>query len=143
MDIYLQEKFVTIYLDREHNLGKAIWNGFLTSEEYRQGAQICLDLIYNQSLSKWLADNRKMKAIRKQDQEWTLQYIFPKLARSPLRKMATLVSEDIFNQMAIESMLTRSNSQILFDHHYFKDEITALLWLKQTETEANHYLKLR
>lgn len=138
MDIYFQEKYVTIYVDRAQYLARAVWNGFLSSENYRSGSQICINLIYNQNISKWLADNRKMKAIRKQDQEWTVEHMVPKLARSPLRKMATIVSEDIFNQMAVESMFTRSSDLINFEHHYFKDEITALIWLKQTQPQVNY-----
>jgi hypothetical protein len=79
-----------------------------------------------------------MKAIRKQDQEWLLQEMAPKLGRSSLRRMATLVSEDIFNQMAVESMYQKANGLFRFDHQYFKDEISALLWLKQSQYHANY-----
>jgi hypothetical protein len=138
MEVYYQEDYLTIFLDEDNSLAKAVWQGFLSSQELRHRSQVCLELIENLGLRNWLADNRKMKAIRKQDQEWLLQEMAPKLGRSSLRRMATLVSEDIFNQMAVESMYQKANGLFRFDHQYFKDEISALLWLKQSQYHANY-----
>ena len=125
MEVYYQENYLTIFLNEDNSLAKAVWQGFLSSQELRHGVQVCLKLIESHNLRNWLADNRKMKAIRKQDQEWFIQVIAPKMGRSALRRMATLVSEDIFNQMAVESLYQKAGDLFGFDHQYFKDEITA------------------
>ena len=43
--------------------------------------------------------------------------------------MATLVSEDIFNQMAVENLETKANEFIQFDNYHFVSEEKARQWL--------------
>ena len=72
-----------------------------------------------------------MRAIRQQDQQWTVEEFVPKMLASPLRRMATVVSEDIFNKMALEQMLQRSGGLgdiILRDFDNVDD---AMEWLSQ------------
>jgi hypothetical protein len=55
--------------------------------------------------------------------------VLPRLSDSRISRMATLASEDIFNQMAIENLFARSNQHIRFNHQFFKNEQEALAWL--------------
>ncbi len=129
METYFNTEYLYLGFDRERQLGHAIWNGFLNSEEFRAACEACLNLLATHQPVNWLADNRKMKAIRQHDQDWFVQEIIPQLAQSTIRKMATLVSEDIFNQMAVESLEAKANDVVLFDNHHFKSEAEALQWL--------------
>lgn len=101
----------------------------MSGEVFRSNITTSLRLIEDKNPVIWLADNRKMKAIRQKDQAWFEKEVLPRLGASSLRKMASLISEDIFNQMAVENIFTRGNKPIRFDHQFFKDEKEALTWL--------------
>lgn len=134
-ETYFQAPYFTLYHNKQQRLARAIWNGFLNTEEFRKASTTCLRLIEEQQTLSWLADNRKMKAIRQHDQDWFVQTILPRLAKSSLRKMATLVSEDIFNQMAVANLESKANEMVNFDTYYFKSEKEALAWLTETAQE--------
>ncbi|RNI23590.1 hypothetical protein EFB08_18855 [Rufibacter latericius] len=115
--------------DEDRSTAYAVWNGFLSSHEFQEAVLACIGLIEENGITRWLADNPKMKAIRQADQAWFVEVIMPRLLQSSLRRMATLVSEDLFNKMAVEQMIQRAGNL----HHLamcdFKDEGEAMLWL--------------
>lgn len=129
--VYYQDSYLELYYNRQNQTARAVWHGFLSGETLRQAIKQCTQLLETEKPLNWLADNRQMKAIRRKDQEWIQAYLIPKIVASSLRKMATLVSEDIFNRMAVEELYARASSQITFDHQYFKNEIAATQWLTQ------------
>ncbi|NDK54942.1 hypothetical protein [Pontibacter fetidus] len=76
-----------------------------------------------------MADNRKLRAIRQADQDWFSETVFPRLAVSSIRRNATIVSEDVFNKMAVEQLLERAGDlgdMLLKD---FENEEDALSWV--------------
>jgi hypothetical protein len=133
--VYFESEHVTLYSDPVRRMGRAVWNGFMSGEVFRSNVNTSLLLLEDKNPVIWLADNRKMKAIRQKDQEWFEKEVLPRLGASSLRKMATLISKDIFNQMAIENIFTRGDKLIRFDHQFFKDEQEALEWLGVSQTE--------
>lgn len=130
-EVYYNSDYLCLYYDKSRHTIRAVWNGFLSGETLQNAVQQCLRLIEEEQPLNWLADNRKMKAIRQKDQEWLESVLIPKLMASRLRKMATLISEDIFNQMAVENLHNRANNLVKFDHQYFKDEKAATQWLEE------------
>lgn len=136
-EIYFEKSYLTLYFDEQKKLAIAEWRGKLNSTEYREAFMKCLEMMYEKGIENWLGDNRKMKAISEQDQEWTFQVAAPLLLKSGLRKMATLVSEDIFNQMAVTTMFDRAAPMMTFENQYFKDFEQALEWLKRAAILEN------
>ena len=130
-EVYYKDDFLILFYNRNTKTARAVWDGFLSGETLRHATTQCLRLLEEEQPLNWLADNRKMKAIRQKDQEWVQSVMIPRLVASPLRKMATLVSEDIFNKMAVENLYRRSSDLIKFDHQYFKDEKSAAQWLEE------------
>lgn len=129
--IYFENQHLTLYYDKAKSTVRAVWEGFLSGEELKAPVRHCLKLIDDERPRNWLADNRKLKAIRRQDQEWLEKNMIPHLATSSLRKLATLIAEDIFGQMAIDSIYSKSTNLINFEHQYFKSEEAAKAWLTQ------------
>lgn len=128
---YFQNHVVTISYDEELSLGIATWNGFLSSSEFREVVEICLNLMDEKKLLRWLGDNRKLRAIRQADQDWFVEYVIPRLAANTLRRNAAVVSEDLFNKMAVEQILKRADSlgdMVLKD---FDDKEAAMAWLNE------------
>jgi hypothetical protein len=127
--VYFENDHLTLYYNLARKMGRAVWTGFLSGEVFRSNTAASLQLIADKNPVFWLADNRKMKAIRQKDQAWLEKEILPRLAGSSIQKMATLVSEDIFNQMAVETLFIRSNHILRFDHQFFHREEEARTWL--------------
>lgn len=136
MQTFFDTEYLYLGYDEDRKLAQAVWNGFLNSQEFRTASQACLDLLQEHQPINWLADNRKMKAIRQHDQDWFVQEVIPRLAQSSIRKMATLVSEDIFNQMAVENIEAKANEVVLFDNYHFKSEEEAMHWLSAPALES-------
>ena len=122
------ENLELIY-DSDHDLIEAVWNGFISGDVLKSAVLTCIQLLEEKKPKNWLADNRKLKALRMKDQEWLAENLVPKLADSSIKKMATLISEDIFNQMAIENLYTKASETVKFEHKYFKSLAEARSWL--------------
>ena len=131
LKLYFESEAIKISYDEDLQFGTAEWTGFLSSNELRSYSLRCVELINEKGLTRWLANSTKMKAIRQQDQEWTLAVLLPKMLDSPLRRMANLVSEDIFNKMAFEHMLKRTGPLGEFIIREFDSKPEAMAWLKR------------
>lgn len=138
MKLYYDTDAMRISYDEELQLGVGEWKGFVSSNDIKEVALRSLEFVNEHGITRWLADRRKKKAIRQQDQQWTVEVFIPKLLESPLRRMATIVSEDIFNQMAIEQMLTRSGGLGGIVLRDFDREEGAMEWLKRPIREENY-----
>ncbi|GGK83100.1 hypothetical protein ACD591_14285 [Rufibacter glacialis] len=125
---YFKSSGLTLSYDHQHT-AYAVWNGFLSSQVFRESALKCLELLEEKGIERWLADNRKMKAIRQADQHWFVENIMPRILQSNLRRMATLVSDDLFNKMAVEQMLKRAGHPDHLLLRDFQDEAEAVSWL--------------
>ncbi|NEM96453.1 STAS/SEC14 domain-containing protein [Pontibacter burrus] len=128
---YFQNDAVTITYDFKLQLGKAVWNGFLSGREFRDNVQQCLNLVEEHKPLRWLGDNRKLRAIRQADQEWFVAYVVPRLAASSVRRNAAVVSEDLFNKMAVEQIIKRADNLGDMAVKEFSDVDEAMFWLSE------------
>ncbi|RNI32445.1 hypothetical protein EFA69_03735 [Rufibacter immobilis] len=126
--IYYEAEGLVLSYDEGQQVAYAVWNGFLNSQEFREATLKCVELMEEKGILRWLADNRKMKAIRQADQLWFVDNILPRILRSPLLRMATLVSEDLFNKMAVERLLQRTG-EVQLALRDFDSEAEAMVWL--------------
>ncbi|MFC6996479.1 STAS/SEC14 domain-containing protein [Rufibacter roseus] len=134
--LYFENHVLTLSYDRERKTGYAVWNGFLSSSEFQEATTKCVELMEKEELVNWLADNRKMKAIRQADQQWFLENIVPRLLHSSLQRMATLVSHDIFNKMAVDNIMQRAGTHDHLTMRDFQDEAAATAWLEAPASTA-------
>lgn len=138
LKLYFETEAIRVSYDEELQLGVGEWKGFVSSKDIQAIALHSLEFVNQYGITRWLADRRKMKAIRQQTQQWTVEEFVPKLLESPLRRMATIVSEDIFNQMAIEQILKRSGGLGDIALRDFDSLPKAMEWLKRP-IEAENY----
>lgn len=131
LKLYYETDAMRVSYDKEQQLAVGTWKGFVTSKELRKTALDSLEFVNKHNITRWLADRRNMKAIRQKDQQWTVEKFIPQLLASPLRRMATIVSDDIFNKMAIDNIFERSNGLSTITLREFDNVEDALEWLKQ------------
>ena len=130
-ELYYESHGFRLSYDVEERLGKAEWRGFLSSAEFRENSIKCIELAYKYSPIRWLADQKTMRAIRQEDLRWAGVEIMPKILASPIRRMAIIVSVDIFNNMAMEQLTKRAGNLGDLVVKEFEDEAMAMLWLLQ------------
>lgn len=105
------------------------WIGFARVGAFKEACNFSLDLLINKETSKMMADNRLGKAIPQESQNWMNDIWFPKAFQAGYRTSAVIVSEDIFNDMAVKNIVNQMDKQ-KFSVQYFKDLDKAKEWLK-------------
>ncbi len=130
LEFYYETDAIRVSYDESLQLGVGEWKGFVSSNDMRATFVESMAFVTKHSITCWLSDRRKMKAIRQQDQQWMLDEIVPMMLKSKLRRIGTVVSEDIFNQMAMAQMLKRSGDLGGITLREFETPTTAMEWLK-------------
>ncbi|WP_192822700.1 STAS/SEC14 domain-containing protein [Rufibacter sp. LB8] len=129
--VYFESPCITICFDADERLGMAVWTGHVNGQELREALLLCTHVTDHYKLTRWLADNRKMKAFTPDDQQWMADNIVPHIINSSLRRMATLVSEDEEQVAALEQLVQRAGTLPDLSLRDFTDEEEARQWLMQ------------
>ncbi len=124
-----KDEYVTVESETEQGLITLTWTGFAPSPVFRSILEDALMNVRLHHLSFWLADLRKMNAILRQDEQWSANDWFPRLAASGLKRMAILTSSDYFNQMSVERIMNNATPELPFSVSYFDDAGAARDWL--------------
>ena len=135
MTVYMEEPLATYTIDTNDARGVLMlhWQGFVSSEVYHEGMLEALKKSRQAGLLYWVLDTKDMKVIRQADQEWTVSTWFPQFQLLGVRKFAIVVSDDIFNQMAISSMIAKIRPHIQATVEYFQTLREAQNWVQDTK----------
>ncbi|MBC3540702.1 STAS/SEC14 domain-containing protein [Rufibacter sediminis] len=129
--VYYESHAFTVRYDLERSLGMAVWRGKLTGADLQEALLICAYVMDKYRLTRWLADDRKMKAFSEEDRNWVEEHVVPAYLAGPLRRMAFLPSEDEKQVEAIEHLIQRAGDLDDLTLKSFQDEEEALRWLMQ------------
>ncbi len=94
----LETDFVQLLFNQEKSTLRLIWKMNCSSESYRYTYKKVLDLVKKSDVQFLVADIRKLKLVAPSDRKWLQQRIMPKLFRYGIKKVAAVVSGDIFMQ---------------------------------------------
>jgi hypothetical protein len=125
------EPYLQLEIDRPHALLVLHWQGFVPSDEYREGLLEALQVSRQAGLQNWIMDMKHMKVIRQMDQEWTLNTWFPQFQLLGVKRLAFVISEDIFNQMAVSSMVAAIRPKFRAEVEYFQELPSAQRWAQE------------
>jgi signal transduction histidine kinase len=79
-----------IFFDAKINCIETIWNGPITSEQYRSVFKKCLEFVKVYNTPNYLVDLSRQGHIEKADQEWMFTQILPEAAENGLRRIAAI-----------------------------------------------------
>lgn len=128
-----ERPYITITYFEEENLVYTEWHGFANSEEYREVLNTYTAIAQKYNVTKWIGNTKHAKAIRPLDQEWTVKEWVLDFAKTNVRRMAVIVSDDIFNKMAIDNLMLKGNEIVKFDTRYFSNLEDARKWVSEVE----------
>ncbi|KAA9340661.1 hypothetical protein [Adhaeribacter soli] len=126
--IYFDKPFATIELEQENNLLVLTWHGFANSEEFQEARTKAVQLSRLHGIKRWVSNMKEMKAIRQADQEWSVNTWLPEFLTLNIEKWAIVVSDDMFNQMAMSSMMSKMRPRLPYPVEYFQDVNAARNW---------------
>jgi hypothetical protein len=127
--IYFDKKFLQIEYLEDIHAGIGNWNGFVSENDYKEGLNKMIDFYIEKKVSKWIANLSKMEAISPELQEWANNDWFPRALKAGVQYMAIIVPEDVFNQFAVENIMTKVGEALTT--HYFSNVDDAKKWIKQ------------
>jgi len=102
----LNESYCHIYFDEQDNIIYAEWKGFLKPDQVRKGCSIMTDYIKNHKVKVHLSDHRNLRVLTKEVQTYLTEEWFPEVEKAGLKKVAALVSEDVFAKATVDNVNT-------------------------------------
>ncbi|KAA3440580.1 STAS/SEC14 domain-containing protein [Rufibacter hautae] len=129
--VFYESEAFSVRYDQARSLGMAVWKGKLTGADLQEALLICAHVMDKYGLTRWLADDRKLKAFSAEDTQWVSEHVVPSYLSGPLRRMAFLPSEDQSQVEAIEYLIQRAGDLDDLVLKNFQSEEEALDWLMQ------------
>lgn len=128
-----ESKTLSIVYNHQPDYLHLKWSGFSEGKEFRNMASEILRAIATTKSVRILSDNTHWRAIAPNDHGWAANTWFPMAERQGVRKLATVLSDDLFNRIAersIEGMADVNCLQI----KNFQSAQEATAWLTGPET---------
>ena len=95
MNVY-QNEHVTISVDCSMHLICQTWTGVPTSDSFRTGELMALQLAEDHHLKRWLIDQQQIRLIKPKDLQWFAQEWLPQAAcRLPQGRQVAIVLTDL------------------------------------------------
>lgn len=106
------------------------WMGFASFEPFKEACDFALELMIRQKTSKMIADNRLAEVLPMESENWMTQHWFPKAFEAGYRTSAVIISQDIFNELAVKDIVNQMDQE-KFTVKYFTDLEAAKAWLQE------------
>jgi signal transduction histidine kinase len=88
--VLYEEKFATIFYNATLNACGVIWNGVVTSEQYREVYLKCLEFLGLYNTQNWIADPSRQGYVSMEDQQWLMKTIVPEAVARGLKRIASV-----------------------------------------------------
>lgn len=93
-----------IYFEEASNVVVMEWDGYATSDQFREGTELMLNTLIRNNASKVLADIKDMVLIGLEDQKWLESSFLPRAIKFGFKAIAIIRPENYFNKVAVESI---------------------------------------
>jgi len=128
--------FMEILVDRSKSIIKLCWLRRVTSREYRYGILKCGRALLENNLQRLMVQNQRLGTLTLEDQTWLVNISAQIFAKSKMKLFTVVMSSDIMQQMASESIKARlSKKNLPYKSQCFLSEAEAMNWLQTTAIE--------
>lgn len=125
-----EKEYVTIRHNPEEKMIWNEWRGVIPSEPLREAMIHSCEFIVDNDVELILADFTRMCAPSMEDQVWIANHTAEILQHSKLRRVANLMAQDLFQQIAIETIYEiASRTPMPCESRDFFSQEEALEWL--------------
>lgn len=126
MKTLLDKAFALVQLDEENYTVEVTWKKYATGAQYKHVIELAYETIVSEGVTKWLADSTNAGVVSYAEQTWLKEVMIPKGIKSGFKKVAIIVSQNIFNKMYLNNI--RENLA-QFSTNYFGNVDGARKWL--------------
>jgi hypothetical protein len=127
----LEATFATVYYTEEKSLGKIVWHGVPTSEDYKKPFLALIDLAKKgHSVTRFLSDIRKQGVVSPDSRKWFEKEMVPAAVENGLKRAAVVSGSNAFKMYYINLILSTVNKFNL-PFKIFNDEGKAIDFLMQ------------
>ena len=110
------------------NVLETEWLGFAGSTDFRAALVEALRLARLHHVTGWVADDRRLGAVRPKDLEWTHTEVLAPLGALGVLRFAHLESEEALNRLTIDGMYQRSVPGLPYEFRHFTSLAEARAW---------------
>lgn len=110
------------------NVLETEWLGFAGSADFRAALLETLRLARLHHVTGWVADDRRLGAVRPKDLEWCHTELLIPLAELGLQRFAHLESEETLNRVTINGMYQSALPGLPYEFRHFTSLPAARSW---------------
>jgi len=119
-----------IYFDEAINAVVMEWDGYATSNQFKEGTELMLNTLIQNDAVKVLADIKDMVLIGMEDQQWLDTHFLPRAIKFGFKAIAIIKPDNYFNKVAVESISYKVDKDKLAIN-FFDNVEEAKAWLKE------------
>lgn len=139
--ILVDEPHAKIFFDARINSTGIIWHGPISSEQYRQVFQKCLDFVKVYNTPNYIADLRDQGYIKRDDQMWMFKTILPQAALYGLKRIAGIVPPNADNlQDEYYNGIKHQLLQLGIEQQFFSAYEDGVTWLQESNEAQIKFL---
>ncbi len=125
----LKASYVDVYFIPDKELGKIVWHGALTPEEYKKPFLMLIDLAKQGSVvTRFLSDIREQGVVSPDSRKWFEKEMVPAAVENGLKRAAVVSGSNAFKMYYINIILSSVNKFNL-PFKIFNDEAKAIEFL--------------
>jgi ribonuclease HII len=118
-----------IYFDETINAVIMEWDGYATSNQFKEGTELMLNTLIQNNCVKVLADIKDMILIGMEDQQWLDTHFLPRAIKFGFKAIAIIKPDNYFNKVAVESISYKVDKDKLAIN-FFDNVEEAKEWLR-------------
>jgi len=118
-----------IYFDNDSSAVVMEWDGYATSQQFKEGTELMLNTLIKHQSVKVLADIKDMVLIGMEDQQWLDTQFIPRAIKFGFKAVAIVKPDNYFNRVAVETVVDKIGSDKL-TIRFFDAVAEAREWLK-------------
>jgi len=136
--VLYEEPFAEIFYDARVNATGVIWNGPVTSDQYRTVFRKCLEFVRSYNTPNYIADLRLQGSIQTTDQQWMFNEILPHAIRNGLKRIAGIAG-NLNDPLVLQYVEGISANMLKLGavQRYFSSREEAFEWLQQENQQAS------
>ncbi len=125
-----KEDYCKVWYNSDDQIIYAEWKGFLKLDEVKKGCALMTKYIKDNDVKAHLSNHVKLRVLTKDVQEYLTQSWFPEVEKAGLRKVAALVSDDVFAKATVDKV--NKTAQVgRLTISTFNSEKDSISWLKE------------
>ncbi len=133
--LIFEGKIYKVYYDSSLYMGKVVWNGNPSLEEYKQPYEFILNFAKTNRVDNFLADTINQGVVSPDARKWFETSVFPRAVALGLKRGAVVSSANAFKKYYLNAILSAVN-KFGVPVKIFSDTESAINWFKSFDKQA-------